>query len=232
MPKSRGLSVLGNQRDWPKREQRDRSLSSLNAALLQRNTGLADHANEWQGSPDALVQTRQFCKPEHGAKWTVVDKGFPWIRLSPKSRMWAVHARAFLKQRPPRRPPRSKRMSIPWRRSCQHSGSAEAYCGEFRAKKILLVVAGGASRPPRKRLIQRTGTNHDISISGGVKQAVASGGAGPDNLGKRRRGRSHVAETHGPVLRCKNRDHAVESVFGQLVPRRGKARLLPEKRGQ
>jgi hypothetical protein len=47
MPKSRGLSVLGNQRDRPKREQRDRSLSSLDAALSQQDLGLAGHANEW-----------------------------------------------------------------------------------------------------------------------------------------------------------------------------------------
>lgn len=75
--------------------------------------------------------------------------------------MWAVHAVPCLNQRLPRRSLRIKRMSIPWRRSCQHFGSALAQ--GCVVKPISLGWCCCSAPKPRDRLVQRTETD-EITI--------------------------------------------------------------------
>jgi hypothetical protein len=127
--------------------------------------------------------------------------------------MWTVHARAFLKQKPPRRPPRSKRMSIPWRRSCQHFGSAEASRGKLRCETDLACCGWCCFSAPKKTPLSRDKHHHRQDFDFRCRQTAQLGPgvhstrrgskiAQSDRpcswgrtTGKRRarRGRSHVA---------------------------------------
>jgi hypothetical protein len=89
--------------------------------------------------------------------------------------MWTVHARAFLKQKPPRRPPRSKRMSIPWRRSCQHFGSAEASRGKLRCETDLACCGWCCFSAPKKTPLPRDKHHHRQDFDFRCRQTATVG---------------------------------------------------------